>query len=164
MRKKVSIETAISKIEHYCAYQERSHIEVKNKLASLGVYGHTADEIMAQLIQNDYLNETRFAFQFARGKFRVKKWGRIRIRIELKKRQVSEYNIHHSLNQIDPITYTNSFEQWARQKWENLSQNSRSNDEVKRKWIRYFQYRGWENELIYDMLRGLERKSSESDM
>lgn len=163
MRKRLSAEEAARKIERYCAYQERSHMEVKNKLSSMGIYGHTADKIIANLIQNDYLNETRFAMLFARGKFRIKKWGRIRIRMELKSRQVSDYNIQKSLSQIDTLTYEKSFEQWADQKWENLAQTSPDTEQQKRKWVRYFQYRGWENQLIYDKLRVLEKKSSKND-
>ena len=122
----------------------------------MGIFGHLADEVIAKLIQNDYLNETRFAMQFARGKFRIKKWGTIRMKIELKKRQVSNYNIQKALSQFDPITYKEAFDQWAQQKWESLSQNSNNIEEIKRKWVRYFQYRGWENELIYKTLRTLE--------
>jgi len=163
MRRRLSAEEATQKLERYCAYQERCHMEVKNKLVSLGVYRHTADEIIAKLIQNDFLNETRFALQFARGKFWIKKWGRIRMRIELKKRQVSDYNIQKALSQFDPITYKEAFGQWGQQKWESLSQNSNNIEEIKRKWVRYFQYRGWENELIYDKLRVLASVSSKNN-
>ncbi len=163
MRRRLSAEEATHKIERYCAYQERCHMEVKNKLVALGVYGHTADEIIAKLIQNDFLNETRFALQFARGKFRIKKWGRIRMKIELKKRQVSDYNIQKALSQFDPINYKEAFYQWGQQKWEHLSQTSSDIEEIQRKWVRYFQYRGWENELIYDKLRVLASVSSKND-
>ena len=163
MRRRLSDEEATHKMERYCAYQERSHIEVKNKLAALGIHGHTANEIMAKLIQNDYLNETRFALQFARGKFRIKKWGPIRIRMELKNRKVSDYNIQKALDQIDAISYDEHFDQWAQHKWEHLSQTSNNIEEIKRKWVRYFQYRGWENERIYDKLRVLASVSNKND-
>jgi regulatory protein len=162
MRKRLSAEEATQKMERYCAYQERCHMEVKNKLASMGIFGHSADEVITKLIQNDYLNETRFAMQFARGKFRIKKWGTIRIRMELKSRNISNYNIQKALDQIDPIDYEKAFDQWAHQKWEHLAQTTSNTELLKRKWVRYFQYRGWENELIYKTVRTLETTTNKN--
>ena len=72
------------KLEYYCAYQERCHKEVSQKLKDLGVFGIPMDNVISHLIEQNYLNETRFAEQFVRGKFRVKKWGKMRLERELK--------------------------------------------------------------------------------
>ena len=92
-KKQLTPEQALQKLRHYCGYQERCHSEVKEKLYSLGVFKNEHDAIIATLIEEDYLNEERFAIAFAGGKFRVKQWGRVKIKYELKQKQVSEYSI-----------------------------------------------------------------------
>ena len=88
-----SKEEALQKAKQYCAYQERSHSEVKEKLYSFGLYKKDVDELLSELISENYLNEERFAIMFAGGKFRIKQWGRIKIKYALKQKQVSEYCI-----------------------------------------------------------------------
>ena len=90
-------EQALQKLRHYCGYQERCHSEVKEKLWQLKVNRKEHDEIIASLIEDDYLNEERFAIQFAGGKYRVKQWGRVKIKYELKQRMVSGYSIKKAL-------------------------------------------------------------------
>ena len=99
-KKSLTISDAKKKLEHYCAYQERCHKEVINKLKELGIIPSAIDLIVADLIQNNYLNETRFAQSYARGKFNIKKWGKARILRELKKRGISEYNINVGMKEI----------------------------------------------------------------
>ena len=84
---------ALQKIKHYCAYQERCHSEVKEKLYGVGLRKNEVDEIISTLIEENYLNEERFAIQFAGGHFRIKNWGRVKIKYELKQKQVSDYCI-----------------------------------------------------------------------
>ena len=84
-------EQAFLKIKHYCAYQERSHKEVMGKLYDLGLFKKDAELLVSQLIEEGYLNEERFAIQFAGGKFRIKQWGKKKIVYALKEKQVSEY-------------------------------------------------------------------------
>ena len=93
------------KAASYCAYQERCHNEVRNKLADWGVYGLEADQVILQLIELNYLNEERFAVAFAGGKFRVKQWGRLKIKRELKVRGVSDYCIQMAFKEIDADDY-----------------------------------------------------------
>ena len=83
-KKQLTLEQALQKLKHYCAYQERCHSEVKEKLYSLGVFKKEADNIIAKLIEEGYLDEERFAIAFAGGKFRIKQWGRVKIKYELK--------------------------------------------------------------------------------
>ena len=96
---------ALPKAKHYCAYQERCHSEVKEKLYSFGLNKKEVEQILSQLIEENYLNEERFAMQFAGGRFRIKQWGRVKIKYELKQKQVSEYCIKKALAAIDERDY-----------------------------------------------------------
>jgi regulatory protein len=139
-------EQALQKLKHYCAYQERSHSEVRDKLYQLGVWKKDHDEIIASLIENDYLNEERFAIAFAGGKYRVKQWGRVKIKYELKQKQVSEYCIKKAMKQIDEQEYRKLLQELADKKYASLK------DEQylvrKKKTMDYLMSRGFEMELI----------------
>ena len=104
-----TVQEAQKKLEHYCAYQERCHQEVVQKLKSLNMIPKAIDQIIGQLISDNYLNETRFAQIFARGKFRIKKWGKVRILRELKFRNISPFNTKIALKEIDPNEYSDTF-------------------------------------------------------
>ena len=95
----------LKKLLRYCAYQERCHKDVREKIMSYDVYGDDLDEIMLYLIEQNYLNEERFAITYAGGKFRLKRWGRNKIRFELEHREISEYCIQKALNEIDEEEY-----------------------------------------------------------
>jgi len=92
---------ALVKLRHYCAYQDRSHGEVRTKLLKLKVYGDLLEEVMSDLIDEDFVNEERFAKNFARGKFRIKGWGKIRIRRELMAKKISEYSIKKAIKEVE---------------------------------------------------------------
>jgi len=98
-------EQALRQLQHFCGYRERCHEEVKEKLRSLGIWRADQDQIIASLIEGDYLNEERFARVFAGGKFRVNRWGRNRIRYALLQKKVSEYCIRKGLAEIDEGEY-----------------------------------------------------------
>lgn len=117
---RLSKEEAARKIRHYCAYQERCHREVKEKLYSFGLYSNDVNEIVANLIEDNYLNEERFAIQFAGGKFRMKQWGRVKILRELQQRGVGTYNIKAALKEIDEEQYTSVLYKLAEKKWASL--------------------------------------------
>lgn len=104
-KKFLTKEQALQKLRQYCAYQERSHYEVQQKLYELGIRKAEHDEIIATLIEEDYLNEERFAMQFVGGKFRMKDWGRKKIYYALKEKKVSDYSIKKALQQIDEEAY-----------------------------------------------------------
>ncbi len=99
---------ALQKLKMYCAYQERCHSEVRSKLLSLKVYGDTLEEVILSLVQEDYLNEERYARSYARGKHRIKKWGRNKITQELKSKGVSAYCIKKGLSEIEYDHYIES--------------------------------------------------------
>ena len=113
-------EEALQKAKQYCAYQERCHSEVKEKLYSLGMNKNEVDELLSKLISNNYLNEERFAIQFAGGKFRIKQWGRIKIKYALKQKQVSEYCIKKALAAIDEKDYNKTLEKLFEKKLKTL--------------------------------------------
>ena len=90
-RKYLTAEQAFQKLKHYCGYQGRCHKEVKEKAYSLGLRKSDVEELTSRLIEEDFLNEERFAKLFVGGKFRIKQWGRVKIKHELKQKGVSEY-------------------------------------------------------------------------
>ncbi len=152
-KKYYSKEDALALLQRYCVYQDRCHKEVKSKLVSIGVYGDDLDEILVSLIQDDFLNEERFARSFARGKFRIKNWGRIKIRLELKARGVSDYCIKKGMSEIDEADYENSLHNLLAKKSELLSGTSVTLR--KQKIFKYALQKGYESHLIQKLLRDL---------
>lgn len=150
---------AKKKIEHYCAYQERCHQEVIEKLRGMGIFPKERDQLLGHLIEENYLNETRFAQAFARGKFRIKKWGKNRLIRELKQRRISDYNLKKALSEIDENDYRETITDLAEKFWEA---NSHRNLPLRKKKVMdALYYRGWETELIYEQIQLLEiRKES----
>lgn len=153
--KQLTKEQALQKLKHYCAYQERCHSEVKKKLFSLGVWKKDHDEIVATLIEENYLNEERFAMAFAGGKWRVKQWGRVKIRYELKQKQVSEYCIRKALKQIDEEDYSGVLIKLAREKYGALKKEQYL--VRKKKTMDYLVGRGFEAELVRGITESLTK-------
>ncbi len=104
-KKYLTYEDALQKLQHYCAYQDRCHSEVRTKLLDLGIYGEELERVITDLIADDFLNEQRFAESYARGKFRMKKWGRHKITQHLKMKKISAYCIKKGLQEIDEEEY-----------------------------------------------------------
>ena len=152
-KKSYSLNEAKKKLENFCSYQERCHKEVKEKLRELGMIQSASQEIIAQLIQEDYLNETRFAKNFARGKFRIKNWGRNRISRELKSRNISDYNIKMGMQEFTDIEYEETFYNLIEKRKKSVEHLPI--DQQKKKIFSYLSYRGWEHEKIYDALSQL---------
>ena len=124
--KRLTKEQAFQKLKYYCAYQERSHDEVKQKLYGFGLHRQQVKESISQLIEEDCLNEERFANAFAGGKFRTKQWGRVKIEYELKQKKVSSYCIRIGLEQIDEAAYRKTLDLLARKKWNSLKGDRKS--------------------------------------
>ncbi len=143
------------KLEHFCAYQERCHVEVAEKLRSLGVEQPVADDIIVHLINSGFLNEERFAKSFARGKHRIKFWGKVRITAELKARGISSYNISAALSELDPEEYVQQFETIAHRSWEAMREPDIARK--KKKIYDYLLRKGFENQMIYDKLKLLSK-------
>ncbi|GET45257.1 regulatory protein RecX [Capnocytophaga felis] len=151
--KTYTVEEAKRKLEAFCAYQERYHKEVIDKLQKMRMIPIAIDEIVVHLIQNNFLNEERFAKSFARGKFRYKKWGRIRIQRELKHRGLSAYIIQSALKEIDDEEYISVFDALAEKKQTEIKE--KNTYKTKRKLADYLLYRGWESDLVYDKINEL---------
>ena len=155
MRNAHALNELKTRLERYCAYQERCHQEVQTKLRQLGAFRDDTDAVTSHLIQNDYLNETRFAMLYVRSKFSIKKWGKKRIVNELKQRKITSYNIGKALAQITEEDYRLTFDTLAKKRWDQLKKNKEPLQQRKKKWINYLQYRGWENHLNFDALNKL---------
>ena len=100
-----TVQQALEQMQKYCAYQERCSEEIRVKLIQIGIRGLDAENIIVELITENYLNESRFACAFARGKFKNNQWGRIKIEFELKRRKISAPNIRKGLSQISESDY-----------------------------------------------------------
>jgi regulatory protein len=149
-------EQALQKLKHYCTYQERSHYEVKQKLYELGVRTNDHDEIIASLIDEDYLNEERFAIQFAGGKFRMKQWGKKKILYALREKKVSDYSIKKALAEINEDDYLVVLKKLAEEKY-NLLKDEQHMDR-KKKTIDYLIQKGYEYENVNNALSSLTEK------
>lgn len=150
-------EQALQKARHFCAYQERCHQEVKEKLYDYGLKRIDADEIMAELVQENYLNEERFAIQFAGGKFRIKHWGRQKIKYELKLRQISDYCIKKALQSIDEDDYERTFNELVEDKISKLK--TEKNIFIKKRKLQdHLKLKGYEQDLISAALKLLDNK------
>jgi regulatory protein len=149
-KKYLTKEEALQKAKQYCAYQERSHHDVVQKLWDLGVRKAEHDEIISALIEEDYLNEERFAVQYAGGKFRMKDWGRKKIYYGLKEKQVSAYCINKALKSINEDDYRKTLQQLAEKKWETLK--GEQHLVRKKKTTDYLLQKGYEPELVAGVL------------
>ena len=140
-------EQALPKIKQFCAYQERCHAEVRDKLYSFGLHKNEVEEIISTLITENYLNEERFAIHFAGGKFRMKQWGKIKIKQALKYKQVSDYCIRKALKEIDGSDYEKTFKKLAEQKLKTLK--SEKNIFIKKRKLQDFLLqKGFESEIV----------------
>lgn len=153
-RKKLTPLVALDKIKNWCAYQERSQQETRSKLYEFGLSSEEIENCIVDLIDGNYLNEERFAMVFASGKFRIKKWGKIKIKIELKQRKVSDYCINKALKQIDGNEYFATLEKIIERKFREEKEPNKIKKHYKI--IKYAMSRGYEQDLIMDALKNLE--------
>lgn len=145
---------ALPKAKHYCAYQERCHSEVKEKLYGFGLNSKEVDEIISTLIAENYINEERFAIQFAGGHFRSKKWGRVKIGHALKQKQVSAYCIKKALKQIDEEEYLKVLQQHFNAKLKTL--RSEKNIFIKKKKMQqHLLQKGFEADMIRSLIAAI---------
>lgn len=148
------VKDALRKAAMFCAYQERTQQEVRDRLKDWGITGDEAEEVIAELIQQNYLNEERFARTFAGGKFRVKGWGKRKIKQHLQQRGISGYNLDQAMKEISGDDYRDSLADLLAKKRRSLH-----NDNplvVKQKLVRFALSRGYEPDLIYEILGHVE--------
>lgn len=152
-RKTYTFDEAQKRLERYCAYQERCHKEVRQKLIEMHMIPEAQDKIIVHLLEHNYLNEERFVEAFIRGKFRIKKWGKQRLQMELKRRDIHPTLIRRALNSLDIDEYWETFDRLANQKLESINE---SNLQKRRKKLAdYLLYRGWESSMVYEKVREL---------
>jgi regulatory protein len=145
---------SIPKIKQYCTYQERCHSEVRDKLYSFGLNKAEIEEIIFLLITENYLNEERFAIHYAGGKFRMKQWGKIKIKQSLKFKEISDYCIKKALKEIDSKEYEKTFQKLAEQKLKTLK--SEKNIFIKKRKLQDFLLqKGFENEMVKEAVKNI---------
>ena len=142
----------LQKAASYCAYQERTQDEVKQRLKKWNVWGDEADEIIAELISMNYLSEERFAKTYAGGKFRVKNWGRMKIRQELNRRGLSTYSIEKGMNEIGDEDYLSGLRELLSKKRNMLEKTEADPFKLKQKLARFALGKGYESELVWKEL------------
>lgn len=153
-KKKLTPNQATIKAQNSCAYQERCQQEMRDKLYEWGLYSNDVENIIANLISDNFLNEERFAKAFAGGKFRIKKWGKVKIKIELKRRKISDYCIKKGMQEIDDADYIKTLKTILAKK---LKENSKGKLQVRNyKAAQYAMSRGFESDLIWETIKKLE--------
>ncbi|MCL6293671.1 regulatory protein RecX [Jejuia spongiicola] len=147
-KKTYTLQEATRKLEHYCAYQERCHQEVRQKLEGMHMIPEAIDVIIVHLLKHNFLNEERFAKTFVSGKFKIKAWGRRRLTFELKKKDISKVNINQALKAIENEEYIEVFNDLAEKKANSIKESDKF--KKRKKLIDYLLYRGWESYLVYE--------------
>lgn len=141
--------TLLKKLQHYCAYQDRCHFEVEQKLTQLGADKETAAEIFTELLEDGFLNEERFARSVARGKFKIHHWGKNKIIAHLKARFISDPMIQVALTEIEEEAYHQQVNLLLKKIFQEKKDVNRT--------IQAMIVRGFESELVYEMASGLQR-------
>jgi len=146
-----TVKEALAKLMKFCVYRERCHQEVQDKLNKLQMIPEAQEQIIIKLLEDDFLNEERFAKAFVRDKFRFQHWGKYRLKRELKQRNISDYLIKKSLNQIDSQAYRESLEQLLEKRLRSIHDTHPL--KIKRKVVNHLLRKGYEADLIYAILR-----------
>ena len=146
-KKSFTVDEIKRKLEQYCVYQDRCHKELEQKMRDYELIPEAKEMILLSLMQDNFLNEERFAKSFARGKFRIKSWGKQRITRELKFRDISAYNIKTALKEIDEQAYLNTIYSITEKRSTSISETN--NYKKKKKLIDFLMRKGFENKLIF---------------
>lgn len=156
--KSYTVIEATRNLEKYCVYQERCYKEVFQKLKTMGIFIDAQEVIVLHLLNNDFLNEERFAKSYVRGKFNVKKWGRNKITNELRRRDISAYNIKSGLSEIDMDMYLNAINLLVKKK---IATVKAENEFILRKKVTNFLLsKGYEISLIIDAINNAIKNKS----
>ena len=147
---------ALMKMQSWCAYQERCQQDARTKLFELGLWPEAVENIIVKLIEDNFLNEERFATAFARGKFTIKKWGRIKIKQELKQKRVGDYCLKKAMQQIDETEYMATLKKLIDSKRKLI--NEKSPIKLKYKLMNYVLSKGYEKDLVFDILNNKEKE------
>lgn len=151
------IKIILQKMEHYCAYQERSEQDVRNKLSTFIITETNKKQLLSELKLLGFIDETRFARAFTLGKFRINKWGKNKIRFALKQKGVADKIIEKSLNEIDDAAYKLSMEKLARAKIRSV--RDEDNFKTMSKLVAHLVNKGYETSLAWDCVREIVEKT-----
>ena len=159
-KKSLSVDDALARARKYCAYSERSRVEVARKLKEYGVMEGDIDMILEKLVKEGFLNEKRFASAFAGGKFRMKKWGRNRIKIEMERKGLSSELISNGLSELPEKEYLDTIDGLLNKKWKMLQRRGTGNISKptladKQKLIRFVLQKGYEHDMVMNRMRKL---------
>lgn len=150
-KKKLNPQQALLKAQLFCAYQERCQQEMRDKLYEWGLFPDAVESVIASLISENYLNEERFAKAYTGGKFRIKKWGKVKIKLELKKRRISDYCIRKAMQEIDEVDYKQTLKSLIAKK---LKEIKGGKSHIRNyKVAKYIASRGFEQDLIWEILK-----------
>ncbi|MGM0635741.1 MAG: regulatory protein RecX [Bacteroidota bacterium] len=148
-----TVKEALVKLAQYCAYQDRCHYEVEQKLREMNMIPEAQEQIIIKLIAEDFLNESRFVESFVRGKFNVKKWGKQKIKQHLIQKRIPQHLIKLGLQQIDESVYYETAKDLAIKKHENLG--FKKDQKSKQKILRYLANKGYELSVCYDVINAI---------
>lgn len=149
-RTQLSKDDALNLMQKFCSIQDRCQSEIRTRLIEHSVYGDDLEEILADLISDDFINEERFAKSFVRGKFRIKRWGRIKIMQELKFRRISAYSIKKGMKEIDYDDYLETLKNLLEKKLPTI--RARDKWEKRKKLTSYATQKGYEYDLIKEVM------------
>jgi len=150
----INPDIALLKIQKWCAYQERCQQEVRDKLYEFGLWTDAVEELISKLISENFINEERFAKTYARGKFNIKKWGRIKIKQQLKQKRISDYCIKKAMEEINADQYYDILKKTLLQKNKIVKESNPI--KLKFKLASYAMSRGFEQDLIFDALEEIQ--------
>ena len=154
----IGIDKAREKIKYYCGYQERTHQEVRDKLYSFGIRGGEVEQLLSEMIQENYLNEERFVIAFVGGKFRMKQWGRVKIKLALQQKRISTYCVKLGLKEIDEADYQATLQKLAKKKLASLK--GEKNIFITMSKLRnYLLQKGYESPLVMNVVNELTQKN-----
>lgn len=159
-KKIFSKKEAYKKVGDYCAFQERCQQEVRNKLYLWGLHKEDVEAMIADLISDGFINEERFSKAFAGGKFRIKKWGRVKIADELKHRNISDYCIKSAMDEIDNREYLKTLNEIIRKKAKEKTGNNKFSKYAKV--AAYAISRGYESDVVWDIIRYMTEEQEKS--
>jgi len=145
---------AKAKAAKYCAYQERTQQEVRDKLYQYGLYSDAVEEVLSELITDGFVNEERYAQAYCRGKFSQNKWGRIKIEMGLKQKGLSAYCIKKGFKEIEEEAYQQQLTALCQRKWQTLE--GEDVYQRKNKTARYLLGKGYENNLVWTTIEEMK--------
>ena len=146
----IDFKVALEKAAKYCAYQERCHWEVEKKFREWNIDDEIQDEVISELIQQNFLNEERYAKAFVRGKVNIKRWGRYKIKMELQSRHISTYSINKAIQEIDEEKYILNLQELLQKKSQTVI--AQNDFEKKMKLLKFLSSKGYETEIINEQI------------